>query len=71
MAGELRPGEPNAMMYVKFADQFLAKVQYDNALFYVERALAMNPNCLVCILNPIIPLNTFSNLSFWRYFKIK
>ena len=48
MQGELRPGEPNDMMYVKFADQFLAKAQYDNALFYIEQALAMNPNCTVC-----------------------
>ena len=47
MQGELRPGEPNDMMYVKFADQFLAKAQYDNALFYIEQALAMNPNCKV------------------------
>ena len=51
MAGELRPGEPSDMMYVKFADQFLAKAQYDNALFYIEQALAMNPNCLVCRFN--------------------
>lgn len=50
MQGELRPGEPNDMMYVKFADQFLAKAQYDNALFYIEQALAMNPNCKVCII---------------------
>ena len=47
MAGEQRPGEPNAMMYVKFADQFLAKSQYDNTLFYIEQALTMNPDCLV------------------------
>ena len=51
MQGELRPGEPNDMMYVKFADQFLAKAQYDNALFYIEQALAMNPNCTVYTLN--------------------
>ena len=51
MQGELRPGEPNDMMYVKFADQFLAKAQFDNALFYIEQALAMNPNCTVYTLN--------------------
>ena len=51
MQGELRPGEPNDMMYVKFADQFLAKAQYDNALFYIEQALAMNPNCTVYTIN--------------------
>ena len=49
MSGEQRPGEPNDMMYVKFADQFLAKAQYENAMFYIEQALAMNPNCLVRI----------------------
>ena len=47
MQGELRPGEPNDMMYVKFADQFLGKAQYENALFYIDQALTMNPNCLV------------------------
>ena len=45
--GESRPGEPNDMMYVKFADQFLAKSQYENALFYIDQALSMNGNCLV------------------------
>ena len=59
MAGEVKPGEPNDMMYVKFADQFLAKAQYDNALFYIEQALAMNPNCVVCTLHELGPLNKF------------
>ena len=45
--GESRPGEPNDMMYVKFADQFLAKSQYENALYYIDQALSMNANCLV------------------------
>ena len=57
MAGEVKPGEPNDMMYVKFADQFLAKAQYDNALFYIEQALAMNPNCVVCTLHEFGPIN--------------
>ena len=35
------------MMYVKFADQFLGKSQYEKSLFYIEQALAMNPSCLV------------------------
>ena len=31
------PGEPNDMLYVKFADNYMKKSNYEKALYYIEQ----------------------------------
>ena len=41
------PGEPNDILYVKFAENHLKKFQYEKALHCIDTALEMNSNSLV------------------------
>ena len=44
---EVAPGEPNDILYVKFAENHLKKLHYDKALKCIDTALEMNSNSLV------------------------
>ncbi len=37
------PGEPNEIMYLKQANHYIKKCQYEQALKYIEKSLQYNP----------------------------
>ena len=61
---EVAPGEPNDILYVKFAENHLKKLHYDKALKCIDTALEMNSNSLVQI---ILFLKYVFRHIFWTF----